>query len=335
MAAPTVTPLPTTPARNVADPDTYVDIADAWAAALPTFGAEVQAAGEYANTKALAAASSASAASTSAGTATTKAGEASDSAAAAAASEVAAAGSATAAANSATAAANAAAGVVFTATSATSNAIGGGSRTWAVGAGLSYQVGLYVIATDTADTGNWMHGQVTAYSGGNLTVNVTRTRGAGTITAWNIGLSGPEGPESIAPVGGIIMWSGSIASIPAGWALCDGANGTPDLRSKFLVGASASGGHAVGATGGATSSTPTITVNNHTLTESQMPSHTHSFVTQGGGGGSYAGVSSSLGYYNPANSFATGGGGAHNHTATSSAVSTLPPYYALAFIMKL
>lgn len=39
------------------------------------------------------------------------------------------------------------------------------------------------------------------------------------------------------PQGGIIMWSGSIASIPADWALCDGTNGTPDLRDKFVVGA--------------------------------------------------------------------------------------------------
>ena len=39
------------------------------------------------------------------------------------------------------------------------------------------------------------------------------------------------------PIGGIIMWSGSIVSIPNGWRLCDGTNGTPDLRDKFVVGA--------------------------------------------------------------------------------------------------
>ncbi|MGB0916417.1 MAG: hypothetical protein ACPGU4_02410 [Flavobacteriales bacterium] len=37
------------------------------------------------------------------------------------------------------------------------------------------------------------------------------------------------------PAGGIIMWSGTIASIPAGWALCDGASGTPDLTDKFII----------------------------------------------------------------------------------------------------
>jgi len=38
--------------------------------------------------------------------------------------------------------------------------------------------------------------------------------------------------------GGIIMWSGTIASIPAGYYLCNGSNGTPDLRDRFVVGAS-------------------------------------------------------------------------------------------------
>lgn len=38
------------------------------------------------------------------------------------------------------------------------------------------------------------------------------------------------------PAGTITMWSGRIGSIPAGWAFCDGTNGTPDLRNKFIVG---------------------------------------------------------------------------------------------------
>lgn len=331
---PTLTTPPDAPAREQA-PALFNTRMRAFMAWLITFVSEMGTMATALYEYATSAYGSAGAAASSAGAATAKAGEASDSAAAALESEEAAAGSAAAAANSATAAANAAAGVVFTATSATSNTIGGGSKTWAVGSGLSYQVGLYVIATDSADTGNWMHGQVTDYSGGNLTVNVTRTRGAGTITAWNIGLSGPEGPESIAPVGGIIMWSGSIASIPAGWALCDGSNGTPDLRSKFLVGASATGGYAVGDTGGQTSVTPTITVDNHTLTTAEMPSHTHSYSDIGGGPGSDPVLGGSGASATPQASSSTGGGGAHNHTATSSAVSTLPPYYALAFIMKL
>ena len=51
------------------------------------------------------------------------------------------------------------------------------------------------------------------------------------------------------PSGGIIMWSGSTASIPSGWHLCDGTSGTPDLQDRFVVGAGLSYG--VGNTGGA------------------------------------------------------------------------------------
>jgi len=38
-------------------------------------------------------------------------------------------------------------------------------------------------------------------------------------------------------IGGICLWSGSIATIPANYALCDGTNGTPDLRDRFVIGA--------------------------------------------------------------------------------------------------
>ena len=42
-------------------------------------------------------------------------------------------------------------------------------------------------------------------------------------------------PNAGTPMGGIIMWSGTIASIPAGWSLCDGSNATPDLTDKFIL----------------------------------------------------------------------------------------------------
>lgn len=43
--------------------------------------------------------------------------------------------------------------------------------------------------------------------------------------------------SGLVPVGGIIMWSGTVAAIPTNWHLCDGTASTPDLRDKFIVGA--------------------------------------------------------------------------------------------------
>ena len=87
------------------------------------------------------------------------------------------------------------------------------------------------------------------------------------------------------PVGGIIMWSGSVASVPAGWALCNGSNGTPDLRDRFVVGAG--GTRAPGVTGGAASGTTSSAgAHSHTgstggtaLTVAQIPGHTHTGTT--------------------------------------------------------
>lgn len=77
--------------------------------------------------------------------------------------------------------------------------------------------------------------------------------------------------QSVLPRGMIIMWGGSVVSIPAGWQLCDGSNTTPDLRNKFIVGAGTGvspSAYAVGATGGTTSVT---------LAASNIPAHTHTF----------------------------------------------------------
>ena len=72
------------------------------------------------------------------------------------------------------------------------------------------------------------------------------------------------------PAGVITLWSGSVASIPTGWSLCNGSSGTPDLRDRFVVGAGSS--YAVNATGGA---------NTVTLDATMIPSHTHTVTTTG------------------------------------------------------
>lgn len=109
------------------------------------------------------------------------------------------------------------------------------------------------------------------------------------------------------PIGSILLWSGAIVDIPAGFALCNGANGTPDLRDKFVVGAGST--YAVDANGGAVQ-------HNHTFTGD---GHTH-------------GIPAGIGI-NPGTDFlpittqvpATGTTDNKNH---------LPPYYALAYIMR-
>ena len=66
-------------------------------------------------------------------------------------------------------------------------------------------------------------------------------------------------PEIVA--GAITLWYSSVGSIPPGWALCDGNNGTPDLRDKFTIGAGV--GFAVGAEGGSATHTHDGTTDGH------------------------------------------------------------------------
>lgn len=106
--------------------------------------------------------------------------------------------------------------------------------------------------------------------GGNLTVDGTSTLTGNITLTGNVTFGGTT---NILPAGVITLWSGSIASIPSGWYLCNGSNGTPDLRDRFVVGAGTT--YAVGATGGA---------NTVTLDATMIPSHTHSITASGSTG---------------------------------------------------
>lgn len=189
------------------------------------------------------------------------------------------------------------------------------------------------------------------------TLKATFPNITGPVTVTHTQLNNPF------PVGGIIMWSGSIASVPSGWALCNGQNGTPDLRNRFIVGAGDQ--YAVAATGGNVSTT---------LVEANLPAHTHSITASGttasAGDHSHSindpGHTHSIGFSSPAgwqgpwqvlngnDSFkettrsftgiSINNAGAHTHTVTVSGTSgstgsgtsfeNRPPYYALAYIMK-
>lgn len=179
------------------------------------------------------------------------------------------------------------------------------------------------------------------------------------------------------PRGIITMWSGATNAVPSGWALCDGNNGTPNLKDRFIVGAGQSYG--VGNTGGNWTQTPLVWTNaagtgvkvaGTAINESQMPWHTHSgsvgsdasVTTQRGAQTMYDGEWLSSGHFfapnespstvrKPLKEFSaslsikgTGGNqphyhsvtdNGHAHTAGAGAIDVRPPYYALAFIMKL
>lgn len=140
-----------------------------------------------------------------------------------------------------------------------------------------------------------------------------------------------DGQVNGVPSGGIIAWSGSIASIPSGWALCDGNNGTPDLRNRFIVGAGDT--YSVDGTGGSTSHDHGGSTADHTLTVDEIPSHTHTEVRNGGTQAGGSGGGNVLNDPTTTDTGSTGGDGAHSHDISSA--DHLPPYYALAYIMKL
>lgn len=180
-------------------------------------------------------------------------------------------------------------------------------------------------------------------------------------------------PAVGVPSGTIVMWSGAIDSIPVGWKLCNGSNGTPDLSGKFIVGYDSLNidYNSVGKTGG---------LEEVTLSIDELPAHTHAMTgsTGSAGGHTHTGTTSSsgnhshrisgvytatinarsgsdfVGFHRSGSTASTNSTGAHTHTFTTSssgahthtinatidstgggeAHENRPPYYTLAFIMK-
>ncbi len=121
----------------------------------------------------------------------------------------------------------------------------------------------------------------------------------------------------LVPSGGIIMWSGTVATIPSGWFLCNGSNSTPDLRNLFIVGADAdSGGVAKTTYTGAATQTGGSLHHTHPVSGTTTgPSATQLTA------GSNAAVGNNV--------------HTHDFSVTSGNESVVPvAYYALAFIMK-
>jgi hypothetical protein len=138
------------------------------------------------------------------------------------------------------------------------------------------------------------------------------------------------------PTGAILLWSGSIGSIPAGFVLCNGNNSTPDLRDRFIVGAGST--YAVDATGG--SADATLPTHTHTATSTVTdPGHLHSigFFQDNGNTGTnpYGSVSTTSFSVNTATAVTGITVATTNANAgVSGTNANLPPYYALCYIMK-
>lgn len=161
---------------------------------------------------------------------------------------------------------------------------------------------------------------------------VLTSAGSGNTPTWGDGI----------PSGIIVMWSGSIATIPSGWYLCNGSNSTPDLRNKFIIGAYQDNAGVANTTitgtntldGG--SKDAIVVSHTHTATVTD-PGHDHSFrygtgdITAGIYGAGFPSYNTSFTHIADAT---TGITVSNSTTGSSGTNANLPPYYALAFIMK-
>ena len=226
-------------------------------------------------------------------------------------------------------------------------------------------------ATGSASTATAQAGIATTQAGiattqaGNATTEADRARDEADRAESN---ANSVDPLLLTPQGIIVMWSGSVASIPTGWNLCDGTNGTPNLRDRFVVGAGST--YAVGATGG--SANAVVVAHSHSASSGSAGSHSHTGSTNSTGAHTHSvrthistnvnhvghrvmrqdtssntsagrtdvsGAARSAGSHSHSLSINSNGSHTHSVSVNSSGESgsgkNLPPYYALAYIMKL
>jgi hypothetical protein len=215
------------------------------------------------------------------------------------------------------------------------NIIAGGNIVAASGnASVSTTTGALVVVGGMGVTGN---------------INVGSGSGNAIVANGNVVINGSllvASGAGLVPPGGIIAWSGAEINIPTGWLLCNGSNGTPDLRNRFIIGAGTGSSYAVGATGGSANSI--VVSHTHsfsdttntsslvgTLTASKPPAATGIISVDatglaGGGDGAQASVTR----YKIDASHSHTVSGTTDSTGSSGTNANLPPYYALCYIMK-
>jgi hypothetical protein len=151
------------------------------------------------------------------------------------------------------------------------------------------------------------------------------------LGAAAVSLTAAQINESVMPTGMIMMWHSTSATIPAGWALCDGGSGTPNLVGRFVLASTAPN-----VTGG--SSDIIIPTSGSTaITTAQLPPHTHGMGSTmdlaAGGTGNFAGGGTGFGIRTATNSAGSGAG--HTHAGSTLTGANVPLYYSLCYIMKL
>lgn len=247
-----------------------------------------------------------------------------------------------------------------------------GDYSFAVGRrSKALHLGSFVFGdASDADKSSTGANQFIVVAGGGASVNSSPTDGVslnvgGALKAdsgqfGTLSVSGSFSATSVSgngsiPIGGIIMWSGSVANIPSGWALCDGkvVSGltTPDLRNRFIVGIGSRNPGDLGGSETISLSVDNLPAHNHVASGNtgNAGSHTHSYVDyfwsendgqNWGWPGTRAGTDwDNHGYYHTET---TDPSGDHNHyfsvttstTGGGQAFNKLPPYYAMAFIIR-
>lgn len=178
---------------------------------------------------------------------------------------------------------------------------------------------------------------------GNLTISgAMSVKGNSSVE----GNSTVNGSFNYLPKGTIVLWGGTTA--PAGWALCNGQNGTPNLQGRFVLGWNPAGGKHPKVPGSDYNQINGVGGNQvHQLTAGEMPAHTHGMNEAGhhghGMGGAICSNMSGCGYKQVVTrdrgGFGTDGAGNHTHqihnAGGNDVHNTMPPYYILAYIMKL
>lgn len=194
--------------------------------------------------------------------------------------------------------------------------------------------GPYVIIAELAES---IEANGNTYSRAIVKRVAVRIASATTQRSWNYGDLQKQNPQRLAvaemqnwvsdaiknalPQGLIVMWSGT--TVPYGWTLCDGQNGTPDLRDRFIVGAGRN--YNIGATGGE---------DKHKLLANEMPVHAHSYTQKveandnWKSGGTTSPNNATTWHNQQGGTYYTGEAGGN------FAHENRPPYYALAYIMR-